>query len=67
MEEDDASDAGVDPFISGEEELAVKPPVLLRVLGVDALEALGDTTWRCQETGKTGGVRDTIGYNKPNI
>lgn len=35
------ADAGVDLFVGSEEELAVKPPVLLRVLGVDVLEALG--------------------------
>ncbi len=52
VEEDDAADAGVDPAVCGEEELAVKPPVLLRVLSVDALEALGHTTWRYQETAK---------------
>lgn len=62
VEEDDAADAGVDPVFGGEEQLAVKPPVLLRVLRVDALEALGHATWRCQETGKTGGVRDTTDF-----
>lgn len=41
MEEDDAADAGVDLFVSSKEELAVKPPVLLCVLSIDALKALG--------------------------
>lgn len=40
MEEDDATDARIDAIISGEEELAVQPPVLLSVLSIDALEAL---------------------------
>lgn len=48
MKEDDAADAGVDLVVGGEEELAVKPPVLLRVLSVDALEALGHASWKCQ-------------------
>lgn len=52
MEEDDTANAGVNPVFGGEEELAVKPPVLLRVLCVDALEAFGHAAWRCQETGK---------------
>ena len=43
MEEDDATNARVDAVISGEEELAVQPPVLLSVLSIDALEALGHT------------------------
>lgn len=42
MEEDDATDAGVDAVVSGEEELAVQPPVLLSVLSIDALETLGN-------------------------
>lgn len=50
VEEDDAADAGVDPVVGGEEELAVKPSVLLRVLCIDALEALGHAAWRCQQT-----------------
>lgn len=41
VEEYDTADAGVDLFVGSEEELAVQPPVLLRVLGVDVLEALG--------------------------
>lgn len=40
MEEDDATNAWFDAIISGEEELAVQPPVLLSVLSIDALEAL---------------------------
>lgn len=52
VEEDDATDAGVDPFVGSEEKLAVKPPVLLRVLCVDALEALGHAAWRCQQKGR---------------
>lgn len=52
MEEDDTANAGVDPVFGGEEELAVKPPVLLCVLCVDALEAFGHAAWRWQETGK---------------
>lgn len=49
MEEDNPADAGVDPVLGGEEKLAVKPPVLLRVLCVDVLEALGHAAWRGQE------------------
>lgn len=60
VEEDDAADAGVDPLVGGEQELAVKPPVLLRVLGVDALEALGHAAWRCQEKGKGSGGLETL-------
>lgn len=41
MEEDDATNARDNAVISGEEELAVQPPVLLSVLSIDALEALG--------------------------
>lgn len=52
VEEDDAANAGVDPVFGGEEELAVKPPVLLCVLCVDALEAFGHAAWRRQETGE---------------
>lgn len=52
IEEDDAANAGVDLVVSSEEELAVKPPVLLRVLSIDALEALGHAAWICQETGR---------------
>lgn len=52
MEEDDTTDAGVDLVISSEKELAVKPPVLLRVLCIDALEAFGHAAWRCQQTGR---------------
>lgn len=40
MEEDDTTNAWVDAVISGEEELAVQPPVLLSVLSIDALKAL---------------------------
>lgn len=42
VEEDDAADARGDAVVSGEEELAVQPPVLLSVLSIDALEALGN-------------------------
>lgn len=49
VEEDDAADAGVDPVVGREEELAVQPPVLLCVLGIDALEALGHAAWGSQE------------------
>lgn len=42
VEEDDATNARLDALISGEEELAVQPPVLLSVLSIDALEALGN-------------------------
>ena len=45
VEEDHASDAGVDALVSCEEQLAVQPPVLLGVLSIDALEALGHATW----------------------
>lgn len=41
VEEDDTANARGDAVISGEEELAVQPPVLLSVLSIDALEALG--------------------------
>jgi len=51
VEEDDAADAGVDPVVGREKELAVKPPVLLCVLGIDALESLGHTTWRFTHRG----------------
>ena len=43
VEEDDATDAGLHAVVCGEEKLAVQPPVLLRVLSIDALEALGHT------------------------
>lgn len=46
VEKDDATNAWLNAVISGEEELAVQPPVLLSVLSVDALEALGYATWR---------------------
>ncbi len=49
VEEDDATNAGVDLVVGGEEELAVKPSVLFCVLGADILEALGHAAWR-QET-----------------
>lgn len=42
MEEDHATNAWDDAVVSGEEELAVQPPVLLSVLSMDALEALGN-------------------------
>lgn len=42
MEEDDATNAGGHTVVSGEEELAVQPPVLLSVLSIDALETLGN-------------------------
>lgn len=41
MEEDDATNARNGTVVSGEEELAVQPPVLLSVLSIDALETLG--------------------------
>lgn len=46
VEEDDATDARGDAVISGEEELAVQPPVLLSVLSIDALEAFGNAAWK---------------------
>ena len=46
VEENDATNAGGHAVISGEEELAVQPPVLLSVLSIDALEALGYAAWR---------------------
>lgn len=46
MEEDDATNAGGDAVVSGEEQLAVQPPVLLSVLSIDALEALSHTACR---------------------
>lgn len=46
MEEDDATNAWLDTVVSGEEELAVQPPVLLSVLSIDALEALCYAAWR---------------------
>lgn len=46
VEEDDAANARFDAVVSGEEELAVQPPVLLSVLSIDALEALGNAAWR---------------------
>lgn len=46
VEEDNATNTGVDAVVSSEEELAVQPPVLLSVLSIDALEALGHTAWR---------------------
>lgn len=42
MEEDDTANARGDAVVSGEQELAVQPPVLLSVLSIDALEALGN-------------------------
>lgn len=44
MEEDDATDAGLDAVVGGEQQLAVQSPVLFRVLSIDALEPLGHTT-----------------------
>lgn len=41
MEENDATNARGNTVVSGEEELAVQPPVLLSVLSIDALETLG--------------------------
>ena len=46
VEEDDAADAGCHAVVGREQQLAVQPAVLLRVLRVDALEALGDGAWR---------------------
>ena len=46
VEEDDAANARLDAVISGEEELAVQPPVLLSVLSIDALEALGYAAYK---------------------
>lgn len=39
MEEDDPSNAAVDTLVSGEEQLAVATPVLLRVLNPDGVQA----------------------------
>lgn len=47
VEQDDASDAGVDPVVSGEEQLAVEAAVLLGVLHSDGAQALGDAA--CKE------------------
>lgn len=44
VEEDDASDAGLDAVVCGEQKLAVQSPVLLCVLSIDALESLGHAT-----------------------
>lgn len=41
MKEDDSSNARFDTVISSEKQLTVEPPVLLSVLGIDALEAFG--------------------------
>lgn len=56
MEEDDAADAGVDPIVGGEEELAVESAVLLRVLRADAAEALGHTA--CRSAQKSRGEEE---------
>lgn len=48
MEEDDSANARGDAVISGEEKLAVQPPVLLSVLSIDALEALGNAAWKTE-------------------
>lgn len=45
MEEDDPPDARFDAVIGGEEQLTVEPPILLSVLGADALEAFGYTAY----------------------
>lgn len=46
VKEDDAAYAGVDLSVGCKEQLAVKPPVLLCVLSINALEALGNAAWR---------------------
>lgn len=43
MKEDDSSNARFDTVIGSEEQLTVEPPILLSVLGTDALEAFGYT------------------------
>lgn len=43
MKEDDSSNARLDTVIGSEEQLTVEPPILLSVLGIDALEAFGYT------------------------
>jgi len=45
VEEDDAADARRHAFVGREQQLAVQPAVLLRVLHVDGLEALGHAAW----------------------
>ena len=45
VEEDHSADAGLDA-VGREEQLAEQPAVLLRVLSIDALEALGHAAWR---------------------
>lgn len=52
VEKDDAADAGVDPVVGGEEELAVESAVLLRVLRADAAEALGHAACRVDQKRK---------------
>lgn len=42
MEEDDSTNARVDPVISGEEQLPVEATVFFGVLGADGLQALGN-------------------------
>lgn len=46
VEENDSADAGLDAVVCGKEQLTVQPPVLLGVLGIDALESLCYATCR---------------------
>lgn len=46
MEEDDPADAAVDALVGREEQLAIAPPVLLRVLHPDGVQPLGHAACR---------------------
>ena len=46
MEEDDAPDAGIHAVVGRQQQLAVEAPVLLRVLGTNGLQSLGNAPWR---------------------
>lgn len=60
VEEDDSADAGVDPLVGGEEELAVQSAVLLRVLRADAAEALGHAACRSAQRRRRKSKRDAL-------
>ena len=46
MEEDDAPNAGIHAVVGRQQQLAVEAPVLLRVLGTNGLQSLGNAPWR---------------------
>lgn len=55
MEEDDAPNAGIHAVVGGQQQLAVEAPVLLRVLGTNGLQSLGNAPWRKASHGDYGG------------